>query len=146
MHRLGMLVVKLLLAAGNAGIWLVHSLLFTRKVPEELKRVAIFKVGHIGDIACAIPAMWSIRERFADAHDGGQPGDESPQALDRCCGSNSVYWCFARRRPVICRVVWRPPVSTLSASIATRDVGPIACGRSGYSGGLASSRWPWHCV
>lgn len=32
------------------------------------KRIAIFRMGHLGDTVIAMPALWTIRKRFPDAH------------------------------------------------------------------------------
>jgi lipopolysaccharide heptosyltransferase II len=39
-----------------------------RQRPLDAKRVCIYRIGNIGDTACAIPAMHAIRRAYPDAH------------------------------------------------------------------------------
>lgn len=32
------------------------------------RRIAVFRIGHLGDMVVAMPALWTIRRRFPDAH------------------------------------------------------------------------------
>ncbi len=35
---------------------------------HEPKRIAIFRMGHLGDTVVALPAFWTVRKRFPNAH------------------------------------------------------------------------------
>jgi len=59
--------------------------LFRRiRIPDNVRRILIFRPGNIGDIMCAIPAMIAIREKFQQAEivllsspgEAGMPGAE----------------------------------------------------------------------
>jgi ADP-heptose:LPS heptosyltransferase len=39
-----------------------------RRRPLDAKRVCIYRIGNIGDTACAIPAMYAIRRAYPNAH------------------------------------------------------------------------------
>ena len=32
------------------------------------RRIAVFRIGHLGDMVVAMPALWTVRRRFPDAH------------------------------------------------------------------------------
>lgn len=34
----------------------------------QLKRIIVFRIGHLGDTLVALPAFWAIRKKFPDAH------------------------------------------------------------------------------
>ncbi len=68
MDRFLLIIVRLLLFIGNGCITCLKLCLFPRKISPSLSRILIFKVGHIGDVVCAIPAMRGVREYFQNAH------------------------------------------------------------------------------
>lgn len=55
-------------AAANAVLIGAAKCLWPRSRPLAAKRVCIYRIGNIGDIACAMPAMRAIRRAYPDAH------------------------------------------------------------------------------
>jgi ADP-heptose:LPS heptosyltransferase len=45
-----------------------ERLFWNRRVPHAPAKILIYRIGNIGDILCAIPAMIAVRETFPDAH------------------------------------------------------------------------------
>lgn len=45
-----------------------ERLFWNRRVPPAAAKILIYRIGNIGDILCAIPAMIAVRETFPDAH------------------------------------------------------------------------------
>jgi len=46
-----------------------QKLMWPNKVSKDnVKKIAIYRVGNIGDIVCSIPAMIAVRETYKDAH------------------------------------------------------------------------------
>ena len=35
---------------------------------KDPRRIAVFRMGHLGDMVIAMPALWTVRRRFPDAH------------------------------------------------------------------------------
>jgi len=62
------LVVKFLYRFLNGILSVIRSLLFPKGLPENPRRILIYRIGQIGDTICAIPAMIAIREYFPKAH------------------------------------------------------------------------------
>lgn len=66
--RLRVSIASALTAAQNLALWgLARSLGFRRPAQRNARRICVHRVGTIGDITCAIPALWSIREANPDA-------------------------------------------------------------------------------
>src|SRR5271170_406347 len=59
--------VKALRAAANASLNGVARCLWPRRRPLDARRVCIYRIGNIGDTACAIPAMHAIRRAYPAA-------------------------------------------------------------------------------
>jgi len=55
-------------ASANAGLNGAARLLWPRRRPLDAQRVCIYRIGNIGDTACAIPAMHAIRRAYPGAH------------------------------------------------------------------------------
>src|SRR5271156_4914019 len=55
-------------ASANAGLNGAARLLWPRRRPLDAQRVWIYRIGNIGDTACAIPAMHAIRRAYPGAH------------------------------------------------------------------------------
>jgi len=51
----------------NAILNRLRALLWLRSIPKNPKKICIHRVGQIGDILCAIPAMKAIREAYPEA-------------------------------------------------------------------------------
>src|SRR5271154_6599173 len=55
-------------ASADAGLNGAARLLWPRRRPLDANRVCIYRIGNIGDTACAIPAMYAIRRAYPAAH------------------------------------------------------------------------------
>jgi ADP-heptose:LPS heptosyltransferase len=55
-------------ASADAGLNGAARLLWPRRRPLDAQRVCIYRIGNIGDTACAIPAMHAIRRAYPGAH------------------------------------------------------------------------------
>lgn len=53
---------------GNACIAALRMALWPRRRPTHAARVCVYRVGAIGDLVCATPALWAIRRSYPDAH------------------------------------------------------------------------------
>ena len=62
------LAAQALRAAANATLSGAAKCLWPRRRPLDAKRVCIYRIGNIGDTACAIPAMHAIRRAYPAAH------------------------------------------------------------------------------
>ena len=62
------LAAQALRASGNAILSGAAKCLWPRRRPLDAKRVCIYRIGNIGDTACAIPAMYAIRRAYPAAH------------------------------------------------------------------------------
>jgi ADP-heptose:LPS heptosyltransferase len=60
--------VNAIRASANAGLKAAARLLWQRRRPHDAQRVCIYRIGNIGDTACAIPAMHAIRRAYPGAH------------------------------------------------------------------------------
>ncbi len=72
--------VLLLYKLANFSLVCFRTLVFLRlKPPKKVKSILIFRVGNIGDIICALPALNIIRKNFPDAELTflSSPGDRS---------------------------------------------------------------------
>src|SRR5271169_3682780 len=54
-------------ASANAGLNGAARLLWPRRRPLDAQRVCTYRIGNIGDTACAIPAMHAIRRAYPGA-------------------------------------------------------------------------------
>jgi lipopolysaccharide heptosyltransferase II len=54
--------------SANLALDLLRRCLWPRARPGAVRRVCIYRIGNIGDTACAIPAMCAIRRAWPDAH------------------------------------------------------------------------------
>lgn len=61
-------VARALRASANATLAGAAKCLWPRPRPLEAKRVCIYRIGNLGDSACAIPAMYAIRRAYPGAH------------------------------------------------------------------------------
>jgi len=53
---------------GNGIIVAIRIALWPRRRPREAARVCVYRVGAIGDLVCATPALSAIRRAYPDAH------------------------------------------------------------------------------
>lgn len=61
-------LVSLALKLVNNGLALCALLLWSHKRPRDSKRVLIYRIGNIGDLVCALPALRAVRRAYPDAH------------------------------------------------------------------------------
>ena len=54
--------------AGNGVIELLRCVLWPRRRPLHAERICIYRIGAIGDLVCAMPAMFAIRRAHPQAH------------------------------------------------------------------------------
>ncbi len=62
------LAANALRTSANAILNGVARCAWPRRRPLDAKRVCIYRIGNIGDTACAIPAMYAIRRAYPNAH------------------------------------------------------------------------------
>src|SRR5258708_32730286 len=62
------LAAQAIRAAANAILNGARKSAWPRRRPLDAKRVCIYRIGNIGDTACAIPAMHAIRRAYSGAH------------------------------------------------------------------------------
>jgi lipopolysaccharide heptosyltransferase II len=62
------LAANALRTSANAILNGVARCAWPRRRPLDAKRVCIYRIGNIGDTACAIPAMYAIRRAYPAAH------------------------------------------------------------------------------
>ncbi|MFZ0677688.1 glycosyltransferase family 9 protein [Candidatus Binatus sp.] len=62
------LAARALRASANAILHGAARCAWPRRRPIDAKRVCIYRIGNIGDTACAIPAMHAIRRSYPSAH------------------------------------------------------------------------------
>jgi ADP-heptose:LPS heptosyltransferase len=62
------LAARTLRVSGNAILKGAARCAWPRRRPLDAKRVCIYRIGNIGDTACAIPAMHAIRRAYPAAH------------------------------------------------------------------------------
>jgi ADP-heptose:LPS heptosyltransferase len=67
MSKLEILIVKLIISIINHILAIFKNFLWTKRNDADYKNICIYKIGNIGDILCAIPAMYKIRNQFPDA-------------------------------------------------------------------------------
>jgi ADP-heptose:LPS heptosyltransferase len=53
---------------GNACIATLRMALWPRRRPAHAARVCVYRIGAIGDLVCATPALFAIRRAYPDAH------------------------------------------------------------------------------
>lgn len=53
---------------GNASIGAIQIALWPRRRPLRAARVCVYRIGAIGDLVCATPAIQAIRRAYPDAH------------------------------------------------------------------------------
>jgi len=54
--------------AGNAVIGLLRFVLWPRRRPLRTERICVYRIGAIGDLVCATPALWAIHRAYPAAH------------------------------------------------------------------------------
>jgi len=60
-------LVETLYCFPNAGLRFVRFCLFPRTKPNKARTVCIYRIGNLGDILCALPAMWAVRIAYPSA-------------------------------------------------------------------------------
>jgi ADP-heptose:LPS heptosyltransferase len=61
-------VAQSLRAAANTSLTILRRCLWWSARPLKPDRVCIYRIGNVGDTACAVPAMHAIRRVYPDAH------------------------------------------------------------------------------
>jgi ADP-heptose:LPS heptosyltransferase len=60
--------VLFLYKLANIGLdWFRYLIFLGTKTPKDVKRILVFRVGNIGDVICAFPAISAIRENYPKA-------------------------------------------------------------------------------
>jgi len=67
-HQIEALLVSVLYKCVNALLRGLAILLWPRRRPTSAERVCVFRIGHIGDVVCALPAIRSVRRAYPNAH------------------------------------------------------------------------------
>ena len=67
LQKIRLQCVRLLYAAANLLLAMLQGCLWPRQRPRQAQRVCIYRIGNIGDILCALPAMYAIRRAYPDA-------------------------------------------------------------------------------
>lgn len=58
----------LLYAIAELSLAIIRKCLWPCKRPHEAQRVCIYRIGNIGDVVCALPAIYAIRQAYPTAH------------------------------------------------------------------------------
>jgi asparagine synthase (glutamine-hydrolysing) len=63
----------------NSSLRLLARAIWPGRMPAEARKICVFRIGNIGDVVCALPAVSAIRNRFPKAHitlltSPGKPG------------------------------------------------------------------------
>ncbi|MEK7435597.1 MAG: hypothetical protein AAB150_01790, partial [Pseudomonadota bacterium] len=66
-HRIQALLVNALYKGINGLLHGFAILLWPRPRPESAERVCVFRIGYIGDIVCALPAIRGVRRAYPNA-------------------------------------------------------------------------------
>lgn len=61
-------IAFLIYAFINTLLNITRVVMWPRKRPGNAKRICIYRIGNIGDIICAVPAMRAIRRAYPEAH------------------------------------------------------------------------------
>jgi ADP-heptose:LPS heptosyltransferase len=68
MRRIAAYVAAGLYRAINGTLNLAARLLWPRSRPATAERVCVFRIGNIGDVVCALPAIRTVRQAYPNAH------------------------------------------------------------------------------
>jgi len=55
------------LGATNGLLGLAARILWPRRRPRSVRRLAVWRTGNVGDLVCALPALWALREAWPEA-------------------------------------------------------------------------------
>jgi ADP-heptose:LPS heptosyltransferase len=53
---------------GNGLIAALRTVLWPRRRPSRARRICVYRIGAIGDLVCATPALFAIRRAYPEAH------------------------------------------------------------------------------
>jgi ADP-heptose:LPS heptosyltransferase len=53
---------------GNAVICILRIAWWPRRRPTRVARICVYRIGAVGDLVCATPALFAIRRAYPDAH------------------------------------------------------------------------------
>jgi len=60
-------IARILYFIGNGILVILQKIFWPWKRPHEARNVCVYRIGNIGDVVCAIPAMYSIRHAYPEA-------------------------------------------------------------------------------
>ena len=66
-HRVEARIARILYFIGNGILVIMQRIFWPWKRPHTARNVCVYRIGNIGDIVCAIPAMYSIRHAYPEA-------------------------------------------------------------------------------
>jgi ADP-heptose:LPS heptosyltransferase len=66
-QRIQVYSIKVLYVIINGSFDIFRKMLWPKKRPRKAERVGIYRIGNIGDILCALPAMYAIRQAYPSA-------------------------------------------------------------------------------
>lgn len=91
-HQIEALLVSVLYKCVNALLRGLAILLWPRRRPDSVERVCVFRIGYIGDIVCALPAIRSVRRAYPNAHLTllTSPGPTGPGAAELLPGNDWI--------------------------------------------------------
>ena len=65
--RLKVIAAEVLKVTKNGLLYYIRRMLWPTTIPQYPKKICVHRVGQIGDIICALPAIATIRQKFKDA-------------------------------------------------------------------------------
>jgi ADP-heptose:LPS heptosyltransferase len=91
-HRIQALLVSGLYQCINGLLRGLAILLWPRRRPVSAERVCVFRIGYIGDIVCALPAIRSVRRAYPNARLTlfTSPGPTGPGAVELLPGNDWI--------------------------------------------------------
>jgi len=91
-HRAQALLLTGLYECVNGFLHAIALLLWPRRRPVFAERVCVFRIGHIGDIVCALPAIRSVRRAYPNARLTlfTSPGPTGPGAVELLPGNDWI--------------------------------------------------------
>lgn len=91
-HRVQALLVNALYQCINGLLYGFAVLLWPRPRPRSAERVCVFRIGYVGDIVCALPAIRSVRRAYPNAKMTllTSPGPAGPGAAELLPGNDWI--------------------------------------------------------
>ena len=66
-NTISVIFIKFIYKFNNTILLLVAYLIWPKNIPANVNKILIYRIGNIGDITCALPAMKSIRRKYPKA-------------------------------------------------------------------------------